>query len=232
MKLAIFDLDDTLINFAATRQAAYRGMADLLTRGGVDAPAFLAACPAVDRALFVLFETGQISRADYRLRRFSEPFDVIGAPHQPALVQRLNTFFMDCVNDTPLLFDDAKPVLQALRVAGIRTAILTNGPSDGQRRKLKATGLTDAVDEVVIGEEIGFRKPSPQAFHWVIDRFSLGRCDALMIGDSPELDHDAALSAGLGARLLDREGHHAGGAREVIQSLDDVRVQGLIPKIT
>jgi HAD superfamily hydrolase (TIGR01549 family) len=113
-------------------------------------------------------------------------------------------------------------VLERLRALDIRTAILTNGPSDGQRRKLLATGLADWVDHVAIGEEIGVSKPSPLAFHSVVERFSLVNSDALMVGDSPELDYDAALKAGLQALLLDRDNRHHGASRASIHSLEAV----------
>lgn len=223
MKLAIFDLDDTLIDFAATREIAYRQLARHLDSQGIDSAAFGRVCPAIDRQLFVRFEQGQMSRSEYRLRRFGEPLTAIGVEPESGLVLQLNKLFMDCVNDAPLLFDDVLPVLQRLRALDIRTAILTNGPSDGQRRKLKATGLGDCVDHVAIGEEIGFSKPSPLAFHSVVERFSLvNHVDALMVGDSPELDYDAALKAGLTALLLDRGNRHQDAARASIRSLDAV----------
>ena len=229
MKLAIFDLDDTLINFAATRQVAYRQLAQHLDRVGIDSEAFIRACPPIDRHLFALFEQGQLSRQEYRLRRFSEPLAAIGLTPESDLVHQLNKIFMDCVNDSPLLFDDVRPVLQELRALNIRSAILTNGPSDGQRRKLAATGLADAVDHVGIGEEIGFSKPSPLAFHSVVERFSVANADTLMVGDSPALDYDAALNAGLKALLLDREAQHQGGSRASIRSLAAVLSRPLIP---
>lgn len=222
MKLAIFDLDDTLVNFAATREIAYRRLAEHLDAQGVDSVAFGQVCPAMDRQLFARFEQGHLSRAEYRLRRFSEPLAAIGVVPENALVQQLNRIFMDCVNDAPLLFDDVLPLLQRLRSLDIRTAILTNGPSDGQRRKLKATGLGDCVDHVAIGEEIGFSKPSPLAFHSVVERFALVNSDALMVGDSPELDYDAALKAGLKALLLDRHHRHGDPGRASIRSLEAV----------
>lgn len=219
MKLVIFDLDDTLIDFASTRQQAYARMAVLLGREGIDAAAYLQACPAVDRALFAQFEQGRIRRADYRARRFSEPFAALGLEPRAGLVDQLNTLFMDCVNDEPLLHDDAQPVLQALHAQGLHTAILTNGPSDGQRRKLRATGLADAVDHVAIGEEIGASKPLAAAFQAVLGRFGIAPGQALMIGDSPELDYDAALNAGLTARLLDRGGRHGSTGRACVATL-------------
>jgi putative hydrolase of the HAD superfamily len=226
MKLAIFDLDDTLINFAATRQVAYKELADLVHREGIDGARYIEACSLVDRPLFTLFEQGKLTRSQYRLQRFRDPFTHLGMTARDDLVEQLNKAFMDCVNDRPMLFDDVLPVLGKLRALGIRTAILTNGPSDGQRRKLQATSLFDAVDEVAIGEEIGFSKPAPQAFGAVLDRFSLGARDALMVGDSPELDYDAALSAGLAALLLDRDDRHGQGGRASIRSLAGVLEHG------
>ena len=222
MKLVIFDLDDTLINFAATRQVAYGELAKLLDREGVDSAAFVRACAEVDRPLFALFEQGALTRQEYRLRRFADPFGLIGVAPTADLVARLNTLFMDCVNDCPLLYGDVWPVLAGLRERGVRTAILTNGPADGQRRKLKATGLDQSVDHVAIGEEIGFSKPSARAFHSVVERFSFDCAEALMVGDSPELDYDAALNAGLDALLLDREQRHRDTGRALIRSLDGV----------
>jgi len=222
MKLVIFDLDDTLVNFAATREVAHCELATVLDREGIDSATFLRACTQVDRPLFSLFEQGRLTRQEYRLRRFSDPFDLVGLPPNSDLVSRLNKVFMDCVNDRPLLFDDVRPVLSALRARGVATAILTNGPSDGQRRKLKATGLDRCVDHIAIGEETGFSKPSPMAFLQVVERFPIAPSEALMVGDSPHLDYDAALSAGLMAVLLDRDDRHRESGRASIRTLDGV----------
>ena len=222
MKLVIFDLDDTLIDFASTRVVAYDALAELLEREGLDAAGYMKACAAMDKPLFKQFEQGLLTRQEYRLRRFSDPFAAIGLEAVPELVQRLNKLFMDVVNDSPRVYDDVHAVLGALRERDVRTAILTNGPSDGQRRKLKATGLGDMVDFIAIGEEVGFSKPLPQAFHNVVGKFSLGNEHALMVGDSPELDYDAALNAGLKALLLDRDGLYRESGRAAIASLLDV----------
>ena len=164
MKLIIFDLDDTLIDFASTRQAAHRCQAEHLDRRGIDSAAFVKHCLNLDRPLFALFEQGRLTRDEYRLRRFADPLSAIGVAPDAPLVAQLNKLFMDCVNDRPLLHDDVWPTFERLRSQGLQIAILTNGPSDGQRRKLKATGLGAAVDHIAIGEEIGVSKPQAAAF--------------------------------------------------------------------
>ena len=119
----------------------------------------------------------------------------------------------DWDDDSPRLHDDALPVLQALRAGGWKTAILTTGPSDGQRRKLLATGRGDAVDHVAIGEELGASKPMARAFHHVVGQFGLRPARALMVGDSPHLDRSLSRpvggrNLGLGAQIH-RRGHGA-----------------------
>ena len=222
MKLVIFDLDDTLINFAATRQVAHAQLAEVLGQEGIDAPSYLRACTELDRPLFSLFEQGQLTRNEYRVRRFADPFARLGLTPCEGLVDRLNQLFMACVNDSPLLYDDVWPTLERMQAAGLRTAILTNGPSDGQRRKLRATGLGDRVDHVAIGEEIGVSKPHAAAFQAVVASFGLSNADALMVGDSPTLDYDGAINAGLQAVLLDRDGVHAAAARRSLRSLHEL----------
>ena len=224
-KLVIFDLDDTLIDFASTRLVAHDLIAEVLADEGIAVAPFLQACVEVDRPLFMQFEQGRLTRQEYRMRRFADPFDRLGLMPREGLVAQLNRVFMDCVNDSPKLYDDARPTLHRLRGEGLRLAILTNGPADGQRRKLVATGLGEAVDHVAIGEEAGVSKPHPQAFLRVCDHLGIDPGECLMVGDSLTLDYQGALAAGLQAVLLDRAGAHAGTSHRSVRDLHGVRVE-------
>lgn len=223
-KLVIFDLDDTLIDFASTRLVAHDLLAEVLADEGIAVAPFLQACVEVDRPLFMQFEQGRLTRQEYRMRRFADPFDRLGLMPREGLVAQLNRVFMDCVNDSPKLYDDAWPTLERLRGEGLRLAILTNGPADGQRRKLVATGLGEAVDHVAIGEEAGVSKPHPQAFLRVCEHLGIAPGECLMVGDSLTLDYEGALAAGLQAVLLDRAGLHVGSSHRSVRDLHGVRV--------
>ncbi|SHM72260.1 HAD family hydrolase [Rhizobacter sp. OV335] len=223
-KLVIFDLDDTLIDFASTRLVAHDLIAEVLADEGIAVAPFLQACVEVDRPLFVQFEQGRLTRQEYRMRRFADPFDRLGLMPREGLVAQLNRVFMDCVNDSPKLYDDAWPTLARLRGEGLRLAILTNGPADGQRRKLVATGLGEAVDHVAIGEEAGVSKPHPQAYLRVCAHLGIDPGECLMVGDSLTLDYEGALAAGLQAVLLDRAGLHVGSSHRSVRDLHGVRV--------
>jgi HAD superfamily hydrolase (TIGR01509 family) len=224
-KLVIFDLDDTLIDFASTRLVAHDLLAEVLADEGIAVAPFLQACVEVDRPLFVQFEQGRLTRQEYRMRRFADPFDRLGLMPRDGLVAQLNRVFMDCVNDSPKLYDDAWPTLERLRRDGLQLAILTNGPADGQRRKLVATGLGEAVDHVAIGEEAGVSKPHPQAYLRVAEHLGKAPGECLMVGDSLALDYQGALAAGLQAVLLDRAGLHVGAGHRSVRDLHGVRIE-------
>lgn len=89
----------------------------------------------------------------------------------------------------------ARSLLRQVRDAGLRTAILTNGTVDPQRRKIEKHGLAGLVDLVVVTEEIGVHKPDPRAFGHVLAGLDVPAVDAAMVGDDLRNDVDGALAA-------------------------------------
>lgn len=88
--------------------------------------------------------------------------------------------------------------LQRLRAAGWRLGILTNGSTDIQHAKIEAAGLVPCVDGITVSEEVGVRKPAPQAFHTAITRSGgTSTQRAWMVGDNPETGMAGAQQAGL-----------------------------------
>jgi hypothetical protein len=78
--------------------------------------------------------------------------------------RELDRRYTDAANGGVQAFPGARAALARLRAAGVRLGVLTNGPADGQRRKLAVTGLDAAVDACFISEEIGVAKPDERAF--------------------------------------------------------------------
>jgi putative hydrolase of the HAD superfamily len=111
--------------------------------------------------------------------------------------------FEDYVRIKQRLLDEVPPkpgsydALKALRDAGLRLAILTNGPSDMQRAKLAR--LRFEVDEVAISAEIGAAKPERAAYDAVVEMLGIAREHLVMVGDNWDWDIAGALDAGLKA---------------------------------
>ncbi|WP_330283570.1 HAD family hydrolase [Streptomyces sp. NBC_00588] len=88
--------------------------------------------------------------------------------------------------------------LDELRAAGWRVGVATNGAVDIQRAKLRATGISERVDGVLVSEEVDARKPQTRHF-----ALAAARCGTVlgdggwMVGDNPVNDIGGGRSAGL-----------------------------------
>jgi len=232
IRAVFFDLDDTLNDFGGTKLLAQSKIGEEIRGLGIEGGEFWARFQESDSALFPLLAQGNLSRDEYRERRFGDPLRAFGV-YSASLVDKCNAIFMQEVNGRPRLFPDVMPTLVRLREMGMVTGLLTNGPSDGQRQKLDLLGLSNAVDIIAISEEVGFGKPQPEIFAYVLSRRGDVRPDeVLMVGDSVELDCLPAQKAGLRAVLLDRSGTHTGENRTFprISALDDAFFHFLVPK--
>jgi HAD superfamily hydrolase (TIGR01509 family) len=75
--------------------------------------------------------------------------------------------------------------------------IVTNNFLEEQRAKLDVCGLTPFVDIMVTSEECGYTKPAPEIFHITLDHLRCSAHEAVMIGDSWDVDIIGARNAGI-----------------------------------
>jgi HAD superfamily hydrolase (TIGR01549 family) len=103
------------------------------------------------------------------------------------------------------LFEDALPVLEELRLAGLKIGVVSNGIRDltefvGHHRL--------DVDAIVDSRSHGRVKPHPTIFQAALDVLGVDPADAVMVGDSLEEDVEGARALGMRAILVDREDRH------------------------
>ncbi len=127
---------------------------------------------------------------------------------------------------------EAESVLNSLRVAGARLAVVTDGPLCQQQPKANALDLARHVDEIVFTDALGLgcSKPSPAAFEHLMQRFALsgGRC--AYVADNPRKDFVAPRRLGwLALQYLPDEGIYCreqpppgGQPHAIIHDLRDV----------
>jgi putative hydrolase of the HAD superfamily len=98
-----------------------------------------------------------------------------------------------------------KPLPNALETlryfSHLPKAILTNGPSDIQRAAIRASGLEDFFQTILVSgdADVGFAKPHPRMFELACERLGVAASEALMIGDRLDLDVQPAIALGLRA---------------------------------
>ena len=104
-------------------------------------------------------------------------------------------------------FPDVPPVLNELRPR-CRMGLLTQGHRPGQERKIRALGLTDYFEAIVImGEEQRDSwKPNTLPFEMLLEKLATPGEQAVYIGDHPERDFYGAREMGLATIRVRREG--------------------------
>jgi putative hydrolase of the HAD superfamily len=101
------------------------------------------------------------------------------------------------------LYEDALPVLEELRVQGLKLGLVSN--TGRNLDEFVAHHRLD-VDAALGSGAFGRTKPHPTIFQAVLERLEVEPGEAVMVGDSPEDDVEGAHAAGIEvAFLLDRE---------------------------
>ncbi len=198
MAAVLFDLDDTLYPELTFVHGGLRAAADRLGR-------------RTGQARERLFERMvAIHEADGRGRIFDTLVAEIAA-QDPVLVPLL-IFAYRSHEPRIAVFDDVAPVLAALRNAGIRLGLVTDGLASVQRRKVEALGLDELVDVVVPTSELGpgVDKRSPVGHLVALDILGVPPSAATYVGNDPRKDFIGARAAGM-STIRVRDMPHEGG---------------------
>jgi putative hydrolase of the HAD superfamily len=226
----LFDLDDTLADSLGADRRVWEEIVALIEQRfpGLDGEVLRDRYETVFERHYRDFLEGRTDFVTFRRRRLGEALQPWGEVDDD-LFERY-TAEKARVPDVITPFPDAVATLRALRGADIRVGVLTNGPSEMQRRKLDVSGLGPELDAVTISGEIGVAKPDPEAFRIALERLGTRPEETAMVGDSLENDVLGGLQAGL-AEVVWMPGPRAGdlppGAHLARQIADVPRLLGL-----
>ena len=113
-------------------------------------------------------------------------------------------------------------MLNALKEAGLRTAILSNGSPMMLEAAVESAGIGGALDEVLSVDELGMYKPSPEVYQLATDALSVGR-GQVSFQSSNAWDAAAAATFGFRVAWCNRFGQ----ARERLPDAPDVEIRTL-----
>lgn len=122
-------------------------------------------------------------------------------------------------------YPDVPACLEALRAAGLATAILSNGEPGMLEAAVASAGLTALFDAVLSVEEIGIFKPDPRVYQLAVDRLQVETARVCFVSTNA---WDAAGAAYFGFRVawLNRFGQRLerlpGTPAAVIAGLDEL----------
>jgi HAD superfamily hydrolase (TIGR01549 family) len=217
--LVLFDLDDTLCDYAGARarrlRIAFRTALVHAPGGGADVD--------LDRMI-----DESVAIHPHASEHFGDLLAGYGVA-DPAVTQAARTWYHTNRFLGLALFADALGILRAIRAAvpGRRIGLVTNGPADVQRDKIDLLGLAPSIDFILISGEFGAAKPDPAIFHEALRRGRATSDQTVFIGDSPEYDVAGARAAGIRAIWMNRSGRPwptAPPPPAQVRSLEEIRL--------
>lgn len=215
----LFDIDDTLVDFAGAARSALLDVAATFGAGppGTSAvdrrsasatPEHVLACWAVvSEREYGRYLTGELTFDEMRVVRMTsvvaemDPSGRLGL--DPVALELLRN---ESIFDHYRQYDDVAPVLERLGAAGVAVGVVSNSDGAYQRRKMLAAGLGDLLTASVFSGDLGVSKPDAAIFRAGADALALPAERVVYVGDRWATDAIGALRAGLSAVWVNRTG--------------------------
>lgn len=184
IKLVVFDLDDTLYPESEFVEGGFRNIGAMLAEGNLKMTHQL-----LEKMKYLLHsgrrDIFQVVLAD--MRRQSGPDQV----------QELLRVYR--TTDRPLkLFLDAELAIDRYRGGGLKLGMLTDGPVEAQKTKVRLLDIEKRLDRLLYTEEYGpeFGKPCPHCFERIMQEFGVTAAQCVYIADNEEKDFFGPKSLG------------------------------------
>lgn len=206
-----FDLDHTLWDFDRNSEETIAGLFDihhLKNRGVPEFGDFIRFYRKVNHEMWDAYHRHEISKATLRSGRFLRTLEHFGLPDDALAEKMAEEYLIECPKKTHL-FPGTLETLNHLKEEKYPLHIITNGFKEVQYIKIRQSGLEPFFNAIHISEEIGFKKPEVEIFHYAAARASAHPSECLMIGDNPDTDIAGAINAGIDPVLFDPHGVHS-----------------------
>ncbi|MCM1057002.1 MAG: HAD-IA family hydrolase [Firmicutes bacterium] len=109
------------------------------------------------------------------------------------------------------LYPDGERLLQSLKDRGVKTGLITDGCSQVQHEKIKALGLEDRLDSVIVTDDFGLCKPQTAVYEKCLRALDCAPNQAVYVGDNPLKDFIGAKALGMKTvRIIREKGMYMG----------------------
>lgn len=192
-----FDADGTLFDFNTSEKKALEKAMQLLC--GTWDNAFVQLYHQINKAAWKELEKKLITLDELKVLRFERFMEQANLVFDPAEMSRVYTGFLAQSDD---LFPGALETLEELHKK-YTLVLVTNGITEVQRGRVKATDTAKYFKTIVISEEAGVAKPDPAFFKIASDLSGKpSKENILVIGDSMTSDIQGARNYGIASCLI------------------------------
>jgi YjjG family noncanonical pyrimidine nucleotidase len=188
----LLDLDHTLFDSDTSEAAAFM---DAMNVAGITKPdGYEGLFRRINLELWAAVERGKITPQYVKTHRFERLALEADLDTDPIAMAEA---YVAGLGDNGGLYVGAREVLDILsRNASL--ALVTNGLSEVQRRRIERIGIVDYFDAVIISAEVGVAKPAAEIFDITFAQLDAPRKNsALMVGDNLASDILGAANYGI-----------------------------------
>jgi putative hydrolase of the HAD superfamily len=209
VKAVLFDLDDTLFDH---RYSCRNGLAAL--KQNYDFIKSVSLKELEKDYINVLNEihlskvlTGLYTLDEARNERIRILFSKYNGDTSESIISEARAIYSSSYKAIQQEVPGAKQLLAELKKK-VKIGIVSNNFLKEQLEKINRVGLASYIDVVVASEEVGVTKPNPEIFMLTLERLNCKANEAVMLGDTWEIDIIGAKNAGIAAIWFNRYGLH------------------------
>ena len=194
VKAILWDVDGTLLDFAAAEKAAIQKLFGEFGLGECT-DGMVARYSSISGGYWKRLERGEITKAEVLVGRYRDFFSEIGV--DPRLAETFNARYQIALGDTVVYRDDSLNLVKSLH-GKVKQYVVSNGTVIAQAKKLERSHLGEWMDGIFLSEQLGAEKPSPAFFEKVFAALpDIPKEDMLIVGDSLTSDMQGGLNAGV-----------------------------------
>ena len=192
-----FDLDDTIWNFTKNSEASLTKIYEIspiLRKLFKQPQEFFDIYHHNNFILWDLYSRGEVSTKDLKNERWrrtlaTKQFEVL-----TAICEELERNYLDILAKSTIETEGVVTLLSGLQKKAM-LAVISNGFSQTQYKKLHYSGLERFITRVIVSEEIGINKPNKAIFDYAVSETG-ALPPFIYVGDHPTTDILGAMKAG------------------------------------
>ena len=200
IKAILFDLDGTLLNREASVQAFIHDQYERKIRvlGSAEKEQYC--------TRFIELDNNGYTWKDQVYQQIVQEYR-LDISYEELLDDYIDLFQKHCVG-----FAGMTELLNCLKQSGYLLGLVSNGRTHFQLKNVRALGIEEQFDTILISEEEGVKKPDSQIFNRALNRLNVTPHEAVYIGDHPVNDIEGAKKVGI--RTILKNNNQAGNVED------------------
>ena len=228
IKVILFDVDNTLLDFDAYVQEAMKSGFCKFNLGQYREEMY-DTFTKINTALWVDLEQARLTYEELLQIRWNKIFSALNISGDGPAFEK---YFKESLFHSAIPIKGAYDLLDYLK-GKYTLCVASNGPHDQQLNRLEKAGMLSLFSEVFTSGKIGFSKPSEEFFEYcmntLIHREELRQhgeilpSEVMMVGDSLTSDMEGAIKSGMKTCFFDRKKSGKGSALPIDHTIHDLQ---------